>query len=126
LGPRLASTVIKVPHHGSKGSIEAAFLSAVSPEIATISVGAQNSYGHPAPEMLAAYRALGSQLFRTDQHGAITIETEGNHMGLRQYSDLILEPVRWDSKMLAGELKNLKKLVSPPFTLILDKGEGVK
>jgi len=126
LGSQLKATVIKVPHHGSRGSIEPAFLEAVSPRIAIISVGAHNPYGHPAPEVLSAYRQLGSEVFRTDQEGAILIEAEGNILRLRRYSDLVLSPVRWDTKMPFKEWENLKKLFSPPFSLVLDKGEAVK
>jgi len=126
LGSQLKATVIKVPHHGSRGSIEPAFLEAVSPRIAIISAGAHNPYGHPAPEVLSAYRQLGSEVFRTDQEGAILIEAEGNILRLRRYSDLVLSPVRWDTKMPSKEWENFKKLSSPPFSLVLDKGEVVK
>ena len=126
LGSQLKATVIKVPHHGSRGSIEPAFLEAVSPKIAIISVGAHNPYGHPAPEVLSAYRQLGSKVFRTDQEGAILIEAEGNSLRLRRYADLVLTPVRWNIKMPFVEWENLMKLLSPPFFLMLDKGELVK
>ena len=75
----LASTLLKVPHHGSNTSTTAAFLQAVSPQAAVVSVGAGNPYGHPAPavmERLAA-RLDESHIFRTDQHGDITITTNG-------------------------------------------------
>lgn len=73
------STLLKVPHHGSNTSTTAAFLEAVSPQAAIVSVGADNPYGHPSPavmERLAA-RLDESRIFRTDQHGDITLTTDG-------------------------------------------------
>ena len=73
------STLLKVPHHGSNTSTTAAFLEAVSPQAAIVSVGAGNPYGHPSPavmERLAA-RLDESRIFRTDQHGDITLTTDG-------------------------------------------------
>ena len=73
------STLLKVPHHGSNTSTTAAFLEAVSPQAAIVSVGAGNPYGHPSPavmERLAAHLDA-SRIFRTDQHGDITLTTDG-------------------------------------------------
>lgn len=73
------STLLKVPHHGSNTSTTAAFLEAVAPQAAIVSVGAGNPYGHPSPavmERLAA-RLDASRIFRTDQHGDITLTTDG-------------------------------------------------
>lgn len=126
LGDLLKSTLIKVPHHGSRGSLNAAFLESVAPRIAVISAGVHNSYGHPAPEVLAFYRGLDSEVFRTDQQGAILIELEDGTVKVRQFSDLVLHPVRWNLEMPLMELANLKRLVRPPFSLILDKGHRVK
>ncbi len=121
LGGLLEATVIKVPHHGSRGAMEPAFLEAVSPKVAVISVGVHNPYGHPAPEVLSAYQQLGSQIFRTDQQGAIVIEVTEDILRARQFSDLVLSPVQWDSKMLFVEWENMKRLVRPSFSLELDK-----
>jgi competence protein ComEC len=68
----LESDVLLVPHHGS-ASQSAAFLGAVSPTIALISVGADNSYGHPAARTLSAVSGTGAKIFRTDQAGAIAV-----------------------------------------------------
>jgi competence protein ComEC len=122
LGGLLKATVIKVPHHGSRGAIEPAFLKAVSPEVAVISVGARNSYGHPAPEVLRAYQQLGSRIFRTDHQGAILIEAGEGILRVRKYWDLVLRPVGWDGKMLFSEWENMRRLLHPPFSLVLDKG----
>jgi competence protein ComEC len=47
------------------------------PELSVISVGERNSFGHPAPEVVAGYRAVGAQVVRTDYSGAITVESDG-------------------------------------------------
>jgi competence protein ComEC len=75
--PDLASTILKVPHHGSDSSSTPAFLRAVRPRVAVISVGERNPFGHPAARTLAALRARGARILRTDVEGAITIETDG-------------------------------------------------
>ncbi|MEX0743514.1 MAG: ComEC/Rec2 family competence protein, partial [Actinomycetota bacterium] len=70
-GIDLSADVLKVPHHGAATSIEAFFL-AVDPEVAVVSVG-PNTYGHPVPEVLAWIGATGSEVFRTDRDGEVTI-----------------------------------------------------
>jgi competence protein ComEC len=122
LGSLLEATVIKVPHHGSRGSIETAFLEAVSPKVAVISVGAHNPYGHPAPEVLQVYQRLGSRIFRTDHQGAILIEAREGLLRVRKFRDLVLKPVEWDTEMLFSEWGNIRRLLHPPFSLVLDKG----
>lgn len=64
--------VLKVGHHGSKSSTSEEFLSMITPKAAIISVGKNNRYGHPAREVLDRLKAFNVQVFRTDQHGAIT------------------------------------------------------
>jgi competence protein ComEC len=72
-GKWFRATILKVAHHGSLTSSTPAFLDAVHPEVAIISVGMGNKFGHPAPEVVARYRQRGVQLYRTDQDGAVTI-----------------------------------------------------
>ncbi len=57
---RLRSTVLLAPHHGSKTSSSAEFLAAVQPAVVMVQSGYRNRYGHPAPEVMARYRALGA------------------------------------------------------------------
>ncbi len=66
----LASDVLLVPHHGSHTSSTEAFLEAVHPQLAVIQVGYRSRYGHPAPGVVARYRAHRIPLVRTDQCGA--------------------------------------------------------
>ena len=71
----LASTVLKAPHHGSATSSSAAFVRAVRPALAVVSVGEGNPFGHPSAAVL---ERLGTPLvFRTDRHGSVTLVTDG-------------------------------------------------
>lgn len=72
-GTDLSADVLKVPHHGSKTSSSTGFLLAVDPEFALISVGAENTFGHPHPDVLARYEKLGIPVRRTDQEGGISM-----------------------------------------------------
>ena len=69
----IRAQVLKVPHHGSRTSSSPAFLAAVQPEIALVSAGYRNQFGHPHPEVLERYARLGTQVLRTDRHGAIQV-----------------------------------------------------
>jgi len=69
----LKSTVIKIPHHGSKTSSTIPFLTAVSPQTAVVSVGAGNSFGHPSPIVLKRLSDLEIKTLRTDLEGDIVI-----------------------------------------------------
>jgi competence protein ComEC len=87
----LRATVLKVPHHGSQTSSSDAFLQAVDPSIAVFSVRRDSRFGHPHPSVVARYKALGVRLFRTDEHGAIHLRTDGQAVWVTPY---IGAPVR--------------------------------
>ncbi len=70
-GVDLHADVLKVPHHGAATSLPA-FFQAVDARVAVVSVG-PNRYGHPVPATLDAIAAAGAQVWRTDQHGTVTI-----------------------------------------------------
>jgi competence protein ComEC len=65
--------VLKVGHHGSDTSTDPLLLDAVRPEVALVSVGRYNRYGHPAPEVLERLRSSGSRIRRTDVDGSISV-----------------------------------------------------
>jgi competence protein ComEC len=73
----LKSDVLKVGHHGSRGSSTQQYLDAVAPSYAVICCGANNSYGHPTPEALGRLAGAGAEIYRTDQNGTITFKTNG-------------------------------------------------
>lgn len=72
-GKAVRSTILKVPHHGSRTSSSATLLDAVAPRIAIISAGADNRFGFPHPAVLEAYRRRRTTLYRTDRDGAVTV-----------------------------------------------------
>ena len=75
--------IYKVCHHGSRHQ-NLQLMSALSAQIAVISVGAKNSYGHPSPETIASLTRLGTQVVRTDADGAVAISATGHHLRVRK------------------------------------------
>lgn len=71
---------IKIPHHGSKNGLTPALLEASRAEIAVISVGKNNSYGHPHQEVLDLLFSVGAKVFRTDESGDVNLETDGEYL----------------------------------------------
>ncbi len=68
--------VLKVAHHGSRTASSDALLRALAPMVALVSVGADNTYGHPSPATLARLEARGARVFRTDLDGAVEVTLE--------------------------------------------------
>jgi competence protein ComEC len=77
--------ILKVGHHGSRTSTSQGLLDAWRPQIALISAGRGNTFGHPAPEVLRRLEAAGARIYRTDRHGQITLVTEGREVTVRTY-----------------------------------------
>jgi beta-lactamase superfamily II metal-dependent hydrolase len=77
-GAGVNSTILKVGHHGSRTSTSEDFLAAIDPQIAVISAGEGNQYGHPHQEVLDRLNRAGVQVYRTDLSGTITITTDGS------------------------------------------------
>jgi competence protein ComEC len=69
--------ILKVGHHGSRTSTAEAFLEALRPQVALISAGRGNLFGHPSPDVVARLLRAGARVFRTDRDGEIVIETDG-------------------------------------------------
>ena len=74
---RLESDILKVPHHGSRSSSTRPFLEAVSPQVAIASLGHNNRFRFPAPEVVERYEQQGVELLRTDQVGTVTVRSDG-------------------------------------------------
>ncbi|HET9958720.1 MAG TPA: DNA internalization-related competence protein ComEC/Rec2 [Polyangiaceae bacterium] len=83
-GAPLQADVLKIGHHGSRTSSTAAFLERVHPRVATISCGARNRFGHPAPEVLERLSALATYTVRTDWDGGARIESDGARLTLER------------------------------------------
>ena len=77
-GADLRADILKVGHHGSAYSSMPAFLTAVHPKIAIISCGLHNVFGHPSPKTLAALRAAGATVYRTDLDGGISVAVDAD------------------------------------------------
>ena len=79
-GYDLQADVLKVGHHGSSTSSSQAFLQAVKPKYAVISVGVGNSYHHPEEEALQRLQSIGAEIYRTDLQGNIVCTTDGKNI----------------------------------------------
>jgi competence protein ComEC len=73
----------KVAHHGSRYQ-DLNFMKALSPRISIISVGKDNTYGHPDPQTIAALSRIGSTVYRTDQDGALAINARRHQVKVRK------------------------------------------
>lgn len=83
----LQADVLKVGHHGSGTSSTTAFLDAVSPRLALVSVGAGNSYGHPSANVMLALAERRSLVLRTDREGTIVVHTDGSSIEVEEEGD---------------------------------------
>ncbi|MHB8880125.1 MAG: DNA internalization-related competence protein ComEC/Rec2 [Thermodesulfovibrionales bacterium] len=104
LGTWLKSDVLKVPHHGGRTSAGTDFIGRVSPSIAVVSVGRDNSFGHPTPEMIGALE--GTRILRTDKDGAVTITSAEDGLATKTFRDDTIEK----ADNLEKEWKNIRRL----------------
>jgi competence protein ComEC len=81
----LRSTVLKASHHGSMTSTTRQFLAAAAPEVAVISVGADNRFGHPSPDVVERLidRLGEDNVYRTDKHGTVEFITDGERLWVK-------------------------------------------
>ena len=96
--------ILKVGHHGSRTASGASFISAVSPGVSVIEVGAGNDYGHPHQETLDRLQKV-SKVYRTDLDGTITISTDGSAYSVttqksEPYKEQSLRPVEVELTVL--------------------------
>ena len=114
--------IFVIPHHGSAGTRFGSY-----PEVALISVGQNNRYGHPTQETLDLLDSAGVHVYRTDQDGTITIVSDGQHYTIqseydsmsRQQGDEIEDGIAPPQKKVDGAS------IEPSFTLrVLDIGQG--
>lgn len=71
-------TVVKVAHHGSRNGTTAGWIAATRPQVAVISVGSGNSYGHPSLDVIAQWQGAGARVYRTDHDGTVTVQAHPN------------------------------------------------
>jgi competence protein ComEC len=82
----LASTVLKAPHHGSRTSSSGAFIAAVRPQVAVLSLGYRNHFGFPAAEVVDRYVAAGARVLRTDRSGAVSVDLDERPLVVRTFN----------------------------------------
>jgi len=88
-GANLKANVLKVGHHGSSSSTSPAFLKAVAPKYAVISVGTGNKYGHPHKVTLTKLTNAKVQVYRTDQDGTIIATSDGKNITIKKLGSTI-------------------------------------
>ncbi len=93
-GAPVHAAALKVPHHGGRDAATSEFLAAAQPEVAAISVGATNPFGHPFDDVLERLRGQGARVYRTDRDGSITLETRDGGLRAEGYAETH-RPVRY-------------------------------
>lgn len=83
----IRADVLKVPHHGSNTSSSKDFVKKVNPNICVISVGENNTFGHPALDTIETLGEITPHIYRTDRVGAVEITTNGNWIKVRSYQN---------------------------------------
>jgi len=88
-------TLLKVPHHGARSSLDRNWLGEIDPQYAVISVGRANSYGHPVQSVLQAYEDQNIAVYRTDLDGAVWVtgRLSTSEFAVTRMRELILQPV---------------------------------
>ncbi len=86
--------LLKVGHHGSRGSTSEQLLAETTPGVAVISAGRRNRHGHPAPAALARLADAGARIFRTDRDGTIRVTVTADAMTVRGASGAVTLPLR--------------------------------
>lgn len=122
---RTPVTVLKVPHHGAKSSLESTWIKDVHPQHAVISVGRANPYGHPVQAVLNAYGDEQAAISRTDRDGAVWVtgRISSSEIALTRMRDRLLQPVDLHAAVWRTERENWRRLWSqfldrdplPPF-----------
>jgi competence protein ComEC len=86
-GAPLRADFLKVPHHGSKTSSTDAFVAAVAPKFAVVSVGDGNQFGHPVDSVVERYATAGVRFLRTDRDGEVTALTDGRTLNVHTFAE---------------------------------------
>lgn len=87
-GKELKADWLKVGHHGSRTSSTAKFLAASDPDVAVVSTGVRNRFGHPHAEAVDRLRTSGAAILRTDERGSIVWETDGEKVEMWSFSSV--------------------------------------
>lgn len=121
--------VLKVAHHGSNHSSSQSFLNAVKPQIAVISAGYGNRYGHPGKKTLSKLERIGATIYRTDLLGTILIESDGkslkvshDHTVHRPGSAQITRPI--SIQAVEKNIVNSISIATPAVTITTPVNKG--
>ncbi|MDO8263133.1 MAG: DNA internalization-related competence protein ComEC/Rec2 [Gallionella sp.] len=82
---KLFTSLLVVPHHGSKSSSSPEFVDATRPDYAVFTAGYRNRFGHPKEEVLQRYAGSGAELLRSDEDGAILVEMNAQGLQVERY-----------------------------------------
>jgi competence protein ComEC len=106
-------TVLKVPHHGARSSLDPGWIRQLHPQYAVISVGAANPYGHPMESVLETYQDQHIPVFRTDRDGAIWVtgRLSTSEFTVTRMRDLIVRPVDFPHCLWRCECQNWRRLL---------------
>jgi competence protein ComEC len=109
---RTPVTVLKVPHHGAKSSLDREWIREIHPQHAVISVGQANSYGHPVQAVLQVYAEQQAELSRTDQDGAVWVtgRVSTGDLTVTRMRERVLEPLPLSRGLWRSEAKNWERL----------------
>ncbi len=88
-GADISANLLKAGHHGSSTSSTEAFVNAVNPQIAVISCGQNNDYGHPHKETVARFNKHNIKMYRTDTMGTIIAECSGNGINMKYGNNIV-------------------------------------
>ena len=91
-GLPLGATLLKVAHHGAASATSAEFLAVVQPQLAVISVGRDNRFGHPADEVLRRLAGIGCRVLRTDLQGTVELITDGRNLWVKCHGPSAFSP----------------------------------
>lgn len=105
-------TVLKVPHHGARSSLDPDWIRRLHPQYAVISVGGANPYGHPMETVLETYQDQHIPVFRTDRDGAIWVtgRLSTSEFTVTRMRDLMVRPVHFPHCLWRCESKNWHRL----------------
>jgi competence protein ComEC len=105
----LTADVIKVGHHGSRTSSSQEYLETVTPKLAVISLGKDNTYGHPHTQTMDRFTDMNLEVYRTDLHGSIRFVTDGKVILINpeRGSKSLLQPGAMQQNLFIGN-KNSK------------------
>ena len=104
-----SATVVKIPHHGAKSSLNRQWIQQLNAETAVVSAGQGNRYGHPAQDVLQAYERM--TIYRTDSHGAIVLSAkpDSGEIRVRRTTDRQPVPLDLSDYSLEWEWENVSR-----------------